>query len=108
MNHFVHGDVMLLPLTDSYWHTMKSNLKLIECASKRIPVIVSKVQPYLDYDPPVFYIEKQKDWFEYVNFFVKNPHGVKFWGDKLHEWGQQFSIWEVNKKRTELFQSLIN
>jgi len=107
MNHFSHADVMLLPLEKTGWHGMKSNLKLIEAAAKRIPVIVSKVDPYIDFDPPVFHVERQKDWFEYVNLFVNNPGMVELWGNKLYDWAQQFSMENVCKKRSECYSSLL-
>lgn len=107
MNHLCHADVMLVPLEKSYWHGMKSNLKLLEAAAKKIPVIVSKVDPYLDGKPPVFHVERQKDWFEYVNLFVNNPGMVELWGQKLYEWAQQFSMENVTKIRTECYSSLL-
>lgn len=107
MNHFIHGDVMLLPLEESRWHSMKSNLKLLEAGAKRMPVIVSKVDPYIDYDPPVFYVERQGDWFEYVNHFSRNRDAVNLWGDKLHEWAKQFDLLKVNEIRKECYSQLL-
>ena len=107
MNHLCHADIMLVPLEDSYWHTMKSNLKLLEAAAKKIPVIVSKVEPYIEGNPPVFHVESQKDWFEYVNLFVKNPEMIYLWGNKVYDWAQQFSMENVTKIRTAFYSSLL-
>lgn len=107
MNHFNHADCLLLPLEDSKWHTMKSNLKLLEAAAKKIPVICSRVNPYLDFDPPVFYVERQGDWFKHVNFLLKNKEAATLMGNKLYEWAQQFSMKRVNEHRLKCFQSLL-
>ena len=62
---------------------MKSNLKLLEAGCKRIPVICSKVHPYIDGNLPVFHVERQSDWFDYVKDLNKNRGMVKVWGDWL-------------------------
>jgi hypothetical protein len=87
---------------------MKSNLKLLEAAAKKIPVICSKVNPYLDFDPPVFYVERQGDWFRYVNLILNDRNAATEMGNKLFEWAQQFSMKKVNEYRLKCFQSLIN
>jgi processive 1,2-diacylglycerol beta-glucosyltransferase len=107
MNHYHHADLMLLPLEQTTWHGMKSNLKLLEAGAKRVPVICSRVHPYLDGNPPVFYIDKQSDWFEYVNDINNNRTMLKTWGDWLHDWAKQFDLLEWNKYRKQCYQSLL-
>lgn len=108
MNHFNHADVLLLPLEDSIWHSNKSNLKLLEAGAKRIPVICSKVHPYIDGNPPVFHVERQSDWFDYVNDLNKNRGMAKVWGDWLHDWAKtNFDLRTWNKKREECYLNLL-
>ena len=107
MKHLIYADVMLVPLESGTWHGMKSNLKLLEAGCKRVPVICSKVHPYIDGNPPVFHVERQSDWFDYVKDLNKNRGMVKVWGDWLHDWARQFDLRTWNKKREECYLNLL-
>lgn len=108
MSHHVYGDIMIVPLENGYWHSMKSNLKLLEAACKRMPVIVSKVNPYIEGNPPALYVENQRDWYDHVRYLVNNPGQIKVWGDWLYSWAKQFDLIEVNKIREKCYQSILS
>jgi glycosyltransferase involved in cell wall biosynthesis len=46
MNFYNEADACLVPLVDSKFNSMKSNLKVLEAATKNAPVICSNVNPY--------------------------------------------------------------
>jgi len=104
MNHYAHADICLVPLESREWNGYKSNLKLLEAACKKVPVVVSKTHPYLD--APVFYVETKKDWFSHINRLVKDETLRRESGLQLYEWAQQFELRKVNERRKELFASL--
>jgi hypothetical protein len=110
MQLYEYGDIGLVPLEKSDWHGSKSNLKLLELASKKIPAIVSKVEPYsLDTDAPVLWVESQKDWFKHINFFINNPEQIKIYGEKIYQWAvKKYNIKDVNEIRRKAFADLIN
>ena len=107
MDHFNYADIMLVPLEGAQWHSYKSNLKLLEAGSKRLPVIVSKVHPYIEGNPPVFYVERQSGWFTGVKALL-DPELRQAQGNALHDWAvKNFHIDTVNEKRKQCFQNLL-
>lgn len=107
MDHFQHADIMLVPLEDNAWHSNKSNLKLLEAGSKRIPVLVSKVHPYIDGNPPVMYVERQSGWYVGVKVLL-DPELRTAMGNELHKWAvKNFNLFDINKKRYQCFQNLL-
>lgn len=109
MSHFEHADIMLIPLEQSDWHACKSNLKILEAASKRIACIVSKVEPYsIDTDAPVLWVENQKDWFNHLSYLINNPQERIKLGNDLYEWAKsKYNYESINKIRREAFGNLI-
>lgn len=109
MQLYEYGDIMLVPLENSWWHSCKSNLKLLEAATKAIPVICSHVPPYsLDADAPVLWVKSQKDWFIHIKDLILNPNKRYDYGQALQEWAnRKYNLFEVNKRRRELLEGLI-
>lgn len=108
MQMYEHADIMVIPLEDTVWHACKSNLKVLEAAAKRIPVIVSNVAPYNhDPDMPVLWVNSQKDWFSHLNYLILNPEARAEYGNKLYEWAnKKYNIKEVNERRFKAFSDL--
>lgn len=104
MNHYCFADVCLVPLVATEWNTYKSNLKLLEAACKKIPVICSHTEPYLEGGPPVFYVKNQKDWYNLVKHLVDDRRDREQYGQKLYEWAQQFDLKRSN--RNAIFESI--
>jgi len=72
------------------WYACKSNLKILEAASKKIPCIVSDVEPYnVDEDCPVLFVKNQSDWFKYIKFLTLNKQARIDYGEKLYEWAKE-------------------
>jgi hypothetical protein len=107
MDHFMEADIMLVPLEGTAWHGYKSNLKLLEAASKRIPVVVSKVHPYIEDNPPVFHVERQSGWYVGVKDLL-DPELRLQMGNDLHDWAiKNFHLTDINIKRRSCFQNLL-
>jgi glycosyltransferase involved in cell wall biosynthesis len=109
MQMYKHADIMLIPLENSNWHGCKSNLKILEAASKRIPCIVSNVEPYnVDADCPVLWVNKQSDWFKHIKFLVNNPLERIKLGEQLYEWAKEkYNFEEISQRRYKAFANLI-
>lgn len=105
---YEHADIAVIPLEDSEWHACKSNLKMLEAAAKRLPVICSNVAPYnIDADAPVLWVNKQSDWFNYINLLVHNPGLRKQLGNKLYEWAKEkYNFETVNEQRRTAYSSI--
>jgi processive 1,2-diacylglycerol beta-glucosyltransferase len=108
MPMYEHADIMLVPLEESEWHACKSNLKLLEAACKRIPVICSKVLPYsADTDAPVLWVEKQSDWFKHISYLVNSPEERERLGNALYDWAtKKYNLKDVNERRRAAFEGL--
>jgi glycosyltransferase involved in cell wall biosynthesis len=105
---FAHADIMLVPLEQSDWHACKSNLKLLEAACKKIPVICSKVAPYSNDDAPVLWVEKQSDWYKHMNYLLNNPEAAVELGQQLYEWAiREYNFADINGRRKAAFENLI-
>ena len=109
MAMYEFADICVIPLESSDWHSCKSNLKILEAASKKIPCIVSAVEPYIkDKDAPVFWVEKQSDWFYHLNDLILNKNKRIEYGEKLYEWAKEkYNIFNVNEHRRKAFADLI-
>jgi glycosyltransferase involved in cell wall biosynthesis len=112
MQMYEDADIMLIPLQQSDWHSCKSNLKLLEAASKKIPCIVSKVEPYYngeqDNDMPVLWVNYQSDWYKLMNYLINNKSAREDYGEKLYEWAKErYDIRDTNVGRREAFADLI-
>lgn len=105
------ADVVLAPLVESKWNSFKSTLKILEAASRRIPIICSNVAPYKDLRPVdggIFFIEHPDDWLKYFRKCIKEKQWVKEQGELLANWVEtEFSLRKWNQVRKELFKNLL-
>ena len=108
MKLYSHADICLIPLENSSWHSAKSNLKILEAATKKLPVIVSKVEPYsLDKDAPVLWVEKQSDWFKHINYLINNKNARIDYGEALYNWAKEkYNFHRINAGRKQCFESI--
>lgn len=106
MAAYADSDISLIPLVDSKFNAMKSNLKILETASKKNPVVVSHVDPYLDM--PVDYVEKQSDWYKHIKNLTNDSQMRIEKGQKLYDFCyKNYNLHEVNKKRFSIYNKLI-
>jgi glycosyltransferase involved in cell wall biosynthesis len=109
MEMYRHADIGLIPLEHGTWHAGKSNLKVLECASKKIPVIVSHVPPYTrDKDAPILWVRNQKDWYKHIKTLIHDKEKREDLGEQLYQWAYgKFNLADINKRRREIFERLI-
>lgn len=107
MNLYNDADVALAPLVDSKFNRMKSNLKALEAAAKRIPLIASDVEPYKDI-PGVMRWKTSAGFATYLMTMVKDDAYRKHCGEVLAKHcRERFDIRDINKKRAEAYKTLI-
>ena len=106
MNFYNEADACLVPLVDSKFNSMKSNLKVLEAATKNAPVIASNVKPYSDC-PYIIPVGHQGGWFENIKKVVKDAIYRQEMGIANGEWCREnFDLVKVNKLRTQIFNAL--
>ncbi len=103
-------DSCLIPLADTRFNSMKSELKLIEAAHFSKAAIVSNVYPYkpLLTDSNSMVVNNKSDWVKHMARLVKNPSLAADLGAKLHEdMKDRFNVWNVSKDRESFYQSIL-
>lgn len=109
LNYYDSADVAIAPLQDTFWNSMKSELKVIEAAAKHVPIIASKVAPYSDMksDAGIIWVTQPKQWLEHIRYCIKNPEYVKEQGEQLYEQvSKDYDLININKLRMQVFNSL--
>ncbi len=107
INFYKEADVSLVPLVESRFNGMKSNLKVLEAATKSLAVICSNVQPYSEC-PYVIKVNRQSDWFESVKKVCKDAIYRKEMGEANREWClENFDIRKINIERKQIFESCL-
>ena len=105
MNFYNDADCSIVPLRATRFNSMKSNLKLLEAATKKIPVIGSHVEPYVN--SPMIEINYQSDWYKEIKKVTEDAIYRQEKGLQLFEWAvTNFSLFKVNEKRKQLYASI--
>jgi glycosyltransferase involved in cell wall biosynthesis len=106
MNFYNEADACLIPLVDSKFNSMKSNLKVLEAATKNAPVICSNVKPYSECKH-IIPVNNQSDWFTNIKKVVKDAIYRQEMGIANGEWCREnFNLIKVNKLRSQIFNAL--
>jgi hypothetical protein len=108
MNFYNSADAIIVPLVDTKFNGMKSNLKLLEAATKKIPAIASNVEPYTGC-PAFLAVNNQRDWFRNIKAVATNEQLRIDFGMMLFEWADQYhNLFKWNEYRVELFDQIKN
>lgn len=100
---YAHADICLIPLVNSPFNKMKSNLKVIEAANLGLPVICSDVHPYKDL--PVLYAKCSGDWVKYISRLVGSKKRQKEAGAELKDFCNiYFNFDKINRERKEILE----
>jgi len=103
MAAYCDSDISVIPLLNTRFNSMKSNLKVLEAATKRNPVVVSMVDPYLDM--PVCYVRTQQYWYRWVKELVNDAAMREEKGNELYEFcNKHFNINTINQRRYEIYK----
>ena len=98
---YCDSDISIIPLLDTRFNSMKSNLKILETAAKKNPAIVSEVNPYLNL--PVCYARTQQYWYRWIKELVNDPDMRKEKGQELFDFcNKNFNLHTINQKRKSI------
>lgn len=70
-NREMNFDIALAPLADNMFNRAKSNLRILEYASARYPVVCSPVEPYKGFKD-VLYATEEEEWYNQIEKLVKD------------------------------------
>lgn len=103
MNLYNDTDVAIAPLLNNTFNLCKSNLKALEAAAKRIPIIVSDIGTYEDC-PYAIKATDQHDWYKEFKFLIQDPVYRKEIGeDNAIYCREHFNIYKINKIREQIY-----
>lgn len=108
-------DIMIAPLADNEFNRMKSNLKQVECWSRKLPVICSDIPPYNVHgrhmENCVLVPNKKnahKYWKRYLKQLILDADLRKRLGEQLYkDFSAEYHLAEVTKKRAEFYKAVV-
>jgi glycosyltransferase involved in cell wall biosynthesis len=101
---YKEADICLVPLIDSNFNQYKSNLKVLEAANLGLPVICSKVNPYLDL--PVLYATNNREWVKHIKTLIESKKAQKEYGKELKDFcDKNFNFEKINLIRKQIFEA---
>jgi glycosyltransferase involved in cell wall biosynthesis len=102
---YAHADICLVPLVNSRFNSMKSNLKILEAANLSLPVIAHNVEPYKNM--PVLYAQGTQQWVKACKYYINNENARLDDGYKLNEFCNKFfNHRAINYARKEIFHEV--
>jgi glycosyltransferase involved in cell wall biosynthesis len=97
------ADICLVPLVNSVFNRMKSNLKVLEAANLGLPVIASDVHPYKDM--PLLHCNGSADWIKHITRLVKSKKRQKEVGQELKEFcDEHYNFHRINSERKQVLE----
>ena len=100
---YQHADICLVPLLNTRFNRMKSNLKVLEAANLGLPVIASMVHPYMDM--PIQYCKSGTDWVTNIKRLVGSRKRQKEAGQELQEFCfVNYNFEKINRERKQIFE----
>lgn len=108
-------DIVIAPLADNEFNTMKSNLKQVECWTRKLPIVCSDIPPYnvdgRHMENCVLIPPKKnahKYWKKYLKQLILDADLRKRLGEQLYEdFKEEYNLAEVTKKRAEFYKSVV-
>jgi glycosyltransferase involved in cell wall biosynthesis len=98
---YKEADICLVPLVNSPFNRMKSNLKVLEAGNLGLPCVVSNVHPYKGM--PVLYSSNPNEWVQNVKRLVANKTMREDVGGKLKDWCEiNYNFKKINEMRRDV------
>lgn len=108
VNREMNFDIALAPLTDNYFNRSKSNLRVLEYASAKYPVICSNVAPYRCFkdNKEVIFATEKEEWYNAIEMLVNNPEKRQELANNLYNRAKK--DYDVDKNYKILVKALKN
>jgi glycosyltransferase involved in cell wall biosynthesis len=108
-------DIVIAPLADNPFNRMKSNLKQVECWTRKLPILCSDIPPYNVHgrhmeNCVLIPAEKNahKYWQKYLKKLILDADLRKQIGDQLYEdFKSEYNLADVTKRRAEFYRAAV-
>ena len=108
-------DIVIAPLEDNPFNRMKSNLKQVECWTRKLPIVCSGIPPY---DVHGRHMENcilipseknaRKYWQKYLKKLILDADLRKRLGEQLYEdFKDEYNLANVTKKRADFYRAAV-
>lgn len=109
-------DIVIAPLSDNLFNKMKSNLKQVECWTRKLPIVCSDIPPYNVHGKHMENCvliptgkQAHKYWKKYLKKLILDSELRKKIGENLfNDFKDEFNLINVTNKRAEFYKSIIN
>ncbi len=108
-------DIVIAPLADNDFNRMKSNLKQVECWTRKLPIVCSDIPPYNVHGrhmencvliPAVK--NAHKYWVKNLKKLILDAELRKKLGEQLYEeFKEDYNLANVTKKRVEFYKAAV-
>lgn len=105
-------DVSVAPVENNIFNGYKSNLKIIESGCKKVPIICSARDPYLE-DSEIsgkggFLCRNTREWENAISFYVEHPDRITEHGNWLYNYvKERYDLSDSNDLRERLFLKVV-
>jgi len=108
-------DIVIAPLADNSFNRMKSNLKQVECWTRKLPIICSDIPPYNVHGRHMencVLIPSEKNahkyWKKYLKKLILDADLRKKLGEQLYEdFKEEYNLANVTKKRADFYRAAV-
>lgn len=108
-------DIVLAPLANNEFNTMKSNLKQVECWTRKLPIVCSDIPPYNVHGRHMencILIPAEKNahkyWKKHLKKLIVDADLRKRLGEQLYEdFKDDYNLADVTKKRAEFYKAAV-
>jgi hypothetical protein len=108
-------DIVIAPLADNSFNRMKSNLKQVECWTRKLPIVCSDIPPYNVHGRHMencVLIPSEKNahkyWKKYLKRLILDADLRKQIGEQLYEdFKVEYNLAEVTKKRIAFYKAAV-
>lgn len=109
-------DIVIAPLADNEFNRMKSNLKQVECWTRKLPIVCSDIPPYnIDgkHMENCMLVPNKKNshkyWKKYLKKLILDPDLRKKLGEQLYEdFKEKYHLENVTKKRADFYKEVVS
>jgi hypothetical protein len=108
-------DIVIAPLADNSFNRMKSNLKQVECWTRKLPIVCSDIPPYNIHGKHMkncILIPSEKNarkyWQKYLKRLILDADLRKQLGEQLYEdFKNEYNLATVTKKRADFYKAAV-
>lgn len=108
-------DILIAPLVNNKFNNFKSNIKQVEAATRKLPIVCSDVLPYnvegINNENCILIKSsknQKRDWAKSLKKLILDKDYRERIGNKLHEdLSNNYNLINVTEKRAELYKSLV-